>query len=68
MPFKSLENVTLKTSWEKALVRKTTNSLRQSQMVNMKSGADPSDAKRFPVGLFSFYFQISLDNLSPQDK
>ena len=60
MPFKSLENVTLKTSCEKALVLKTTNSLRQSQMVSMKSGAEPSDAKRFPEGLLIFINEMTF--------
>lgn len=51
IPLRSFENVTLNTSCEKALVRKTTASWRQSQIVNIKSGAFPCDANKLPVGL-----------------
>lgn len=51
IPFKSLENVTLKTSCEKALVLRIVFSSRQSQMVSMKSGDDPKDASISPLGL-----------------
>ncbi len=51
IPLRYLENVTLNTSCENALVLKTTVSCFQSQIVSIKSGAEPCEAKRFPFGL-----------------
>lgn len=51
IPFKSLEKVHLKTSWEKALVLSTIDSFFQSQTVSMKSGAPPSEHNKSPSGL-----------------
>ena len=51
IPFKSFEKVTLKISCEKAFVLRTIVSLRQSQIVSIKSGAVPSEASKFPSGL-----------------
>ena len=50
-PWSSVENVTLNTSWEKAFDRNTVFSFFQSQIVSMKSGAPPTEARSLPSGL-----------------
>jgi hypothetical protein len=50
-PSNSVENVTLNTSWAKALDLSTVCSSFHSHSVNIKSGSPPCEANKLPSGL-----------------